>query len=434
MASHKDLNRMDAIFNEQADKQHALTRMRWIATALFLAVTVIYLLARTFERHYPALAIVAAFAEAAMIGALADWFAVVALFRHPLGLPIPHTAIIPRNKARLAQNLGSFIAGNFLGTVTILERIRAFDPAARLTAWLVKRECAEMLSDYAARGMLFWLDAVEDTRVQRFVQDVVTGRLKSLDLARLSGELLDVLTRQGRHQQVLDRLLKTTRILLRSRATRSLVAELIEKNLNAVLRTFNFKNVIGHYVARKLVVGLAVFLKEVAADGQHPFRRKFDELVHDLIDKLKTDPQYRLKGAQIRDQILASPEVAEYLRNIWLQLRDWLRGDLAGGDSNIRAQITAALLDFGSRLKSNREMQQWINETIERLASALVERNREKVGRFIAEQVGAWDDSHMVRQVELNIGRDLQFIRINGTVVGGLVGVLIFGVNRLLAG
>ncbi len=424
---------MDALFDDQTDKQHALSRMRLIATALFLAVTVIYLLSRIFERRYPALALVAAFAEAAMVGALADWFAVVALFRHPLGLPIPHTAIIPRNKTRLAQNLGTFIAGNFLGTATILERIRAFDPAARLTAWLAKRESAQMLSDYAARGMLFWLDAVEDTRVQRFVQNVVTGRLKSLDLARLSGELLDVLTQQGRHQQLLDQLLKIGRVLLRRQATRALVADLIEKNLNAMLRTFNFRNVIGHYVARKLVLGLAKFLKGVAADAQHPFRRKFDEFAHDLIVKLKTDPQYRLKGEQIRDQILASPEVAEYLRSIWLQLRDWLRGDLAGADSTIKAQITAAVLDIGARLQGNREMQQWLNETIESLASALVERNREKVGRFIAEQVGAWDDRHMVRQVELNIGKDLQFIRINGTLVGGLVGVLIFGVNRLLA-
>jgi uncharacterized membrane-anchored protein YjiN (DUF445 family) len=424
---------MDALFDEQIDKQRALSRMRWIATALFLAVTVIYLLSRTFERRYPALAMVAAFAEAAMVGALADWFAVVALFRHPLGLPIPHTAIIPQNKARLARNLGTFIAGNFLGTATILERIRAFDPAARLTAWLVKRECAQMLSDYAARGMLFWLDAVEDMRVQRFLQDVVTGRLKSLDLARLSGELLHVLTRHGRHQQLLDRLLKIARVLLRRQATRVLLAGLIEKNLNAMLRTFNFKNVIGHYVARKLVVGLAAFLREVAADGQHPFRREFDEFVRDLIGKLKTDPQYRLKGEQVRDQILGSPEVAGYLRGIWLQLRDWLRGDLAGADSNIKAQITAAVLDIGARLNANREMQQWVNETIERLATALVERNREKVGRFIADQVGAWDDRHMVEQVELNIGKDLQYIRINGTLVGGLVGLLIFGINRLLA-
>jgi uncharacterized membrane-anchored protein YjiN (DUF445 family) len=423
---------MDALFDGQPDKQQALNRTKWVATTLFVLVTVIYLLARGFERRYPALALVAAFTEAAMVGALADWFAVVALFRHPLGLPIPHTAIIPRNKGRLAENLGAFIAGNFLGTETILERIRAFDPALKLAAWLVKRNCAETLGDYAARGTLFWLDAIGDMRVQRFVHGVVTARLKSIDLARLSGELLDVLTRHGRHQQLLDRTLRVVGVLLGRKATRALLAELIEKNLNALLRAFNFKNVIGQYVARKLVVGLARFLKEVAADEQHAFRRKFDVFVLDLIVKLKSDPQFRLKGEQVRDQLLASPEIAEYLKGIWLQLRDWLKSDLVSPDSNIKTQVTSAVLDIGEKLNADPQMQQWINETIQRMATALVEQNREKVGKFIADQVGAWDDRHMVRQVELNIGKDLQYIRINGTLVGGLVGLLIFGFNSLL--
>ena len=424
---------MDVLFDGQDEKQQALSRIKWIATSLFVLVTVVYLLARVFERRYPALAVVAAFAEAAMVGALADWFAVVALFRHPLGLPIPHTAIIPRNKGRLAGNLGAFIASNFLGTDTILARIRAFNPAARLAGWLVKRDCAQIVGDYAAHGMLFWLAAVEDSRVQRFIHDIVTARLKSIDLARTSGELLDVLTRHGRHQQLLNRLLRVAGALLGRKNTRVLLAELIEKNLNAMLRTLNFKNVIGHYVARKLVVGLARFLQEVAADDQHAFRRKFDEFVRDLIVRLKTDPQFRLKGEQIRDQVLASPEVADYLKGIWLQLRDWLKSDLAGPDSSIKAQIASLVLDIGGKLDADPQMQQWINEAIERMATSLVEQNRDKVGKFIADQVGAWDDRHMVQQVELNIGKDLQYIRINGTLVGGLVGLLIFGCNRLLA-
>jgi uncharacterized membrane-anchored protein YjiN (DUF445 family) len=221
--------------------------------------------------------------------------------------------------------------------------------------------------------------------------------------------------------------------LLRRKGTRALLAELIEKNLNAVLRALNFKNVIGNYLARKLVVGLARFLKEVAADDQHAFRLKFDLFVRDLIVKLKTDPQFRTKGEQVRDQILASPAVAEYLKGIWLQLRDWLKSDLAGTDSNIKAQVTSAVLDIGAKLNADPQIQQWLNETIERMATALVEQNREKAGKFIADQVGAWDDRHMVRQIELNIGKDLQYIRINGTLVGGLVGLLIFGFNSLLS-
>ena len=192
---------MDATLAALPDKLHALNRMKWIATALFMFVTLLYVVARMFERRYPALEIIAAFAEAAMVGALADWFAVVALFRHPLGLPIPHTAIIPQNKRRLADNLGAFIAGNFLGTATIVERIRAFAPATRLANWLAQRESAQLFSDYAARGVLFWLDAIEDARVQRFVHEVATARLQTLDVARVAGDLLDVLTRHGRSEE-----------------------------------------------------------------------------------------------------------------------------------------------------------------------------------------------------------------------------------------
>src|SRR3954462_7518509 len=165
----KGFEGMDALLAGQQEKQYALSRIKWIAPRLFVLVTIISLLSRTFERRYPALGMVAAFAEAAMVGALADWFAVVALFRHPLGLPIPHTAIIPRNKGRLAENLGAFIASNFLGPATILERIRTFHPAAKLAGWLVQHHSAQTLGDYAARGLLFWLEAVEDQRVQRFV-------------------------------------------------------------------------------------------------------------------------------------------------------------------------------------------------------------------------------------------------------------------------
>jgi uncharacterized membrane-anchored protein YjiN (DUF445 family) len=367
-----------------------------------------------------------------MVGALADWFAVVALFRHPLGLPIPHTAIIPQNKRRLAENLGAFIASNFLGTQTIVERIRSFDPAGRMASWLAQRDSAHIIGNYAARGLLFWLEAMEDLRVQRFVHDMVTARFKSIDLARTTGELLDVLTQHGRHQQLLDKSLRLAGAMLRRKAMRALLAELIEKNLNPMLRALNFKNAISDYLARKLVVGLARFMKEVAADDEHAFRLKFDQYVQNLIIKLKTDPQFRLKGEQLRDQLLASPEVANYLKGIWLQLRNWLVSDLRSPGSSISAHVSSAVLDIGEKLAADAQMRQWINETVERMATALVEQNRQKIGKFIADQVSAWDDRHMVEQVELNIGKDLQYIRINGTLVGGLVGLVIFGINRLL--
>ncbi len=420
--------------DREPDKGLALSRMKWIATALLLFVTVVFVVCRIWERRYPGLAVISAFAEAAMVGALADWFAVVALFRHPVGIPIPHTAIIPKNKGRIADNLGAFIATNFLATDTILGRIRAFDPAARLARWLQKRDVADMAGAYAGKGVVFWLDAVEDDRVQRFLHDTIVAQLQSMDLARLSGDLLDALTQNGRHQRLLDRSLKLVSALMRRKETRRALAQLIGTDLNGMLRAINFNNFIGDYAARKVVVGAARFLKAVAEDEEHPLRRRFDRFVQDFIAKLKSDPEFRRRGEQIRDEILSRPEIADYFGELWLQLRTWLRADLQSADSNLRSHITAALLALGKRLSVDAGMQSWINEKIVALAGPLIEQYREKAGSFIAEQVRGWDERHMVRQLELNIGKDLQYIRINGTLVGGLVGLLIFGCTSLIRG
>ncbi len=412
----------------------ALSRMKSIATALLILVALLFVVCRVLESRYPGLAVVSAFAEAAMVGALADWFAVVALFRHPMGIPIPHTAIIPKNKGRIAENLGAFITNNFLGTETILARIRAFDPGARLGLWLGKPDVAGMVGGYTAKGMAFWLDAVEDTRVQRFLHDAVIGQLESVDVARVGGELLDFLTQDRRHQQLLDKSLRLVSALVRRRSTRKALAQLIETDLNGMLRAINYNNVIGNYAARKVVVGIARFLQEVAENDQHALRHSFDRLVQNLIVKLKQDPEFRLKGQQIRDEILSRPEVADYFGGLWGQLRKWLRNDLESADSRIKSHVTGAMLQLGAKLRADPGMQSWINEKITAAAKPLVEEHREKVGKFIAEQVRSWDERHMVRQLELNIGKDLQYIRINGTLVGGLVGLLIFGCTQLIRG
>jgi len=425
---------MEPLLDLETDKGPALSRIKWIATVLLVLVTAVFIVCRLLEARYPGVAVIAAFAEAAMVGALADWFAVVALFRHPMGIPIPHTAIIPKNKARIADNLGSFIASNFLATDTILGRIRAFDPGARLAEWLAKREVAGMLGAYAAKGMVFWLDAVEDRRVQRFLHDTIVAQLKSMDFAHLSGDLLDALTQNGRHQRLLDKSLKLASALMRRKETRRTLANLIGTDLNGLLKAINYNNFIGDYAARKVALGIARFVKDVAADEQHPLRQRFDRFVQDFISKLKSDPEFRTRGQQIRDEILGRPEIAHYLGELWLQLRTWLRGDLQNPDSKIKAQVTAAMLELGKKLGADRAMQAWINENVLALAGRLVEQNREKAGNFIAEQVRAWDERHMVRQLELNIGKDLQYIRINGTLVGGLVGLLLFGFTTLIRG
>ena len=424
------------VMDAQGDKVLALERMKWIATSLLLLVITGYVLARVFERRYPGLAVLSAFTEAAMIGALADWFAVVALFRYPMGIPIPHTAIIPKSKRRIADNLATFITSNFLGTAAVLERIRSYDPAARLAQWLSRRESAETLGGYVVRALRYGLAVIEDQRVQRFIHETVVARLEKVDFAALGGELLDVLTQRGRHQELLNEAIRQVRVLLEDEASRQKFAELIAKEFEGLRKYFlyavNVDEIIGTFSAKKLISAITRLLEEVDQDERHPLRQKFDEFVANFVTRLRRDPDFRIKGEQIREQILGRPELGDYLRGLWVQLRTWLRNDLESADSTIRIQIAAATGRLGEKLSGDPDIQLWLNEQILAAVKPFVEDNREAIGRFIADQVKAWDERHMIQQFELNIGKDLQYIRINGTLVGGLIGLLIYGGTRLI--
>jgi uncharacterized membrane-anchored protein YjiN (DUF445 family) len=254
-----------------------------------------------------------------------------------------------------------------------------------------------------------------------------------VDFARLAGEVLAVLTEDDKHQLLLDRVIRRARALLRLKSTREAVAARIAAELDAFLKAVNYNNFIGRFAARKLVAGIARFLNEVAKDRNHALRGKLNELVRQLIFKLKHDERFRIRGGQIRDQILNRPEVASYLEALWSDARVWLRHDLESPDSRIRAEVVDTTMAIGERLRADDGMQAWMNEKALAIAAALVGQHRDKVGSFIAEQVRAWDDEHMVSQIEMNIGKDLQFIRINGTLVGGLIGVAIFALTRLIS-
>lgn len=411
--------------------------MKCLATLLLVLMLFSFLLARHFEAQYPLLAWVGAFAEAAMVGALADWFAVVALFRHPLGLPLPHTAIIPRNKGRIADNLGRFITGNFLRTELIRQRIGEFDPALRLAGWLKRPAPAAMLGGYGARALAYALQSAEDARVLRFLHSAAQAHLRELDMAPLVGRVLDLLVQDGRHQQLLDRLLAKLRELLAEPAVQERVAALIARefeNWRRYLMGLHIDAAIGDYAGRKLVDAAQRLIDEVLADPGHPLRERYDAIVTAFIGRLQSDPDFRARGAQLRDELLARPELGDWLRALWVQVRSWLTRDLADAGSLVRTRAAQAIQDLGRRLADDPAMQSWLNEQALAAASALTEEHRANIGRFIAGQVKAWDEAYMVRQFELNIGRDLQYIRINGTLIGGLAGLVIHAAGLLLRG
>lgn len=416
---------------EIAAKRLRLKQTRHTATGLLLLMTALFLVSTYFEASHPALPYVVAFSEAAMVGALADWFAIVALFRRPMGLPIPHTAILPRSKGRIADNLGSFIQSNFLSTERILGKLQEFNPAARLSLWLNKPQTQKRMGSLAVRAASYALNVLDDRRVLAFLQGSIVAQLQKLDLSRFSGDLLQILTSNGRHHALLDELLQEIDRQLERPEVRSSLTELIASELD-FLRYIRLDHAASRFVVEKLVRGMQKELQGMHANPDHALRMRFDQYVAGFVEKLKHDPEFQHKGEAIKLELLQHPALATYAQSLWQQFVTWLHADLHRTDSTLRAHVVELAATLGQRLQEDPALQGWINAQIAEAAPALIEEYRDKIGQFIAEQVKAWDDRYMVDRLELNIGPDLQFIRVNGTLVGGCIGLLIHVVSLML--
>ena len=405
-----------------------LQRMKLLATGLLVLAGAVYLAARALEPERPWLHYVAAAAEAAMIGAIADWFAVVALFHHPLNLRfIPHTAILPRNKARIAEGLSQFIQQNFLSSAAVVARVAAFRPAHTLCRWLLKRENAEILSGYATRLVTYALEAVEDERVRAFLGRALAARLRSADVAGAAAQLLDVLTENERHHALLDEALAGLDELLQRADIRQFIAEEVRKGSPALLRMINqmLDLKLDERAALKIVDVALRTVSEVRRDRQHELRARFDGFVRRFIERLKTDPATREKIHRLRDDALDNPGLAGYVGSLWDEFRAWLPGGMRG-------RLPGLIVELGEKIDADPAIREWIDEQILSALPSLVEEHRAKFGRFIEDQILSWQQEKLVAELERHIGPDLQYIRINGTVVGALAGLAIAAVTELL--
>ncbi|MFV0678913.1 DUF445 domain-containing protein [Ottowia sp.] len=403
--------------------------MKRLALGLLLAAALLYALATRMLAQHTAWGYVAAFAEAAMIGAIADWFAVVALFRRPMGLPIPHTAIIPENKDRIGQNLASFITTHFLSTEQVLARVRDFDAAARLAAWLSQPAHAALVGERLVAVGRWAVDALHDARVRAFVAELAQRGLRQVDIARLSGQVLQAMTHERRHQELLDGVLVQVAKLLGEERLQEAITDAIAREIKA-LKLVGLDQVAARLATRKVVVIVAKTIIEMADDPQHDLRLRFDDTVVGFIDRLQRDDALRARGERLRDELLAHPALMRYVDDLWANLLAWLQNDLARADSTIRQRITEAAQTLGERLAADAGLKDWINGEIQRLVPPLIERYRDDIARYIVARVAAWDAHEMTDEMERHIGRDLQFIRINGTLVGGLVGLLIHALTQ----
>ncbi len=418
-----------------------LATMKRIALALLCGAALLYALA-TWRGGMPDAwgywDYVAAFAEAAMVGAIADWFAVVALFRHPLGLPIPHTAIIPNNKDRIGANLAGFICNNFLSTPQVLAKLSAFDTARRMADWLAQPANAAKVGGWSVAAARYGLTAFDDERVRAFLGRAATAGLARVDFSVLAGQALDALTADGRHQALLDDVLAQVAKLIEGEEIQERMTEAIAREIKT-LRYVGLDQVAAKLATRKIVAAIAHMLNDIAAHpyadvvatddtataGPHALRQRFDRFMDDFIGRLKLDPDFKQRGEQIRAELLAHPALGNYLHSLWDDLLAWLDADLANPQSTIAQRIGTMTTGLGARLQSDEAIRRWINEQIIAAAPLAIDRYREDIRRYIVDRVAQWNTGEMTQELERNIGRDLQFIRINGTLVGGLAGLTI---------
>ena len=401
-----------------------LRRMKLVALSLLLFMAVVYWLTLRLSHGEAWIGYLNAFAEAAMIGALADWFAVTALFRYPLGIPIPHTAIVPRRKDEIADSLGDFVREHFLEETPLRQHLGEARLAERLSDWLEKEENSRRVTEHAS-GLIAWLlDILRDQGVQDFAEKAVLARLRNVDAAPLLGHFLDILTRGGHHQELLSQGIQ-------------LAAQLLEENKEGIRRRIKEESpwwvpgFIDDDVYRKLVERIEVSLVAMAIDPDHELRQRFDRAVGEFIAGLQESDEYRDFGESLKTDLLANPAVTGYAAGLWDETETALRQQLTEPDSALRAALASALSRFASDLVNDPVMRERVEGWLEDAVVYAVVRNRETIAALIPATVRNWDGELTARRIELQVGRDLQFIRINGTLVGGLVGVIIHWVNTM---
>ncbi len=420
-------------FSQAADdaaKLTALRRTKFIATSALVLCVGVFLAARALQPQFPALSFLAAFAEAAAIGGIADWYAVVALFRRPLGLPIPHTAIIPRNQERIADNLGSFIEANFLAPGPVRTKLKEVDFAALVADWLAEERRARGLSRFVARLVPQMLAAIEGSELRGFVAQRVLDQVGKVRLAPLAADLLSTFTAERRHQRILDELLKVFANLLNDEAALAAIRDRIREELPTLANFFRADA----YLLRKIVASAALLMEEVKDDPEHAIRREFDRFVLDFVDQLRKSPDYAERAEKLKQDLLARPELRNLAQDIWASFRSFAEQDAAAPNSAIRRHLTGLFVEIGRHLASDPQVRADMNEGFVVALASFVESQKSGVSRFISDQVKAWDLGQLTALIELNIGRDLQYIRFNGMLIGGTAGLLLHVGERLIFG
>ena len=412
--------------NRDAERARSLRRIKLAATLLLVATAALFIVARHLEPLHWAWGYVAAFAAAATVGGLADWYAIVALFRRPLGLPIPHTAIVLRNHHRIAENLGEFIETNFLAPEPVEARLREVDFASLVADWLNDRERSAALAGFMVRLVPQALAAVEQSGLKGFLGKRAMAELEWIELAPLAAGLLSAVTEKGRHQRLLDELLVALEKVLANEETLAALREKIRHELPALFNLYRADA----YLLRKIVASTSAFIKDARGDANHPLRKEFNSFVANFIERLRTSKAFARRAESLKRDLLARREIATMAEGAWESVRTFLERDARADDSQVRRQLEVMLVDVGSQLARDPAIRAEINRGMVRVLADFVQSQKSGVGRFIADQVKSWDIDVLIGRIELTVGRDLQYIRFNGAMIGGLAGLALHALEQ----
>ncbi len=402
----------------------ASRRMRTLATGLLALMAVSFAAASWGAHRWPALGYLRAFAEAGMVGACADWFAVTALFRRPLGLPIPHTGLVPRNKDRIGEALGDFIADNFLTEAVLDQRLRAIELAAWGGAWLRRPGAAAGLAERLAAFVPDILDALPPGAMRAILGSAALAAAEAAPAADLAAGALGAAWSGGRAQAAIEYAAGRLRAVLAER--QEVILERVQAQSYKWLPGF-----VDRMIARKIGAGVLQLLTDVC-DPAHPWRRQAEVAVQDWIVRLRTEPELRVRAEAVKRRLLADPQLRGGLEALWADLERALATEVRERPERLTAWIEGGLTAVGSWLRENQAVRETLDAWSRATVRGVIAPRRREIGGFIAAVVSSWDTCAIVDKLEQQVGRDLQYIRINGTLVGGLVGLLIYAASRLL--
>jgi uncharacterized membrane-anchored protein YjiN (DUF445 family) len=406
--------------NDEA-KRKQLRKYKAFATGLFVLMVVLFigttLLQKTIDSHW--IGYVRAFSEAAMVGALADWFAVTALFRHPLGLPIPHTNLIENSKQKLGDNLGNFVVTNFLSPENIRPYIQKLKISNFVGEWLGKEKNQDVLLKNLSDIVLDILNKLDDSEVSRFISKKVSEMTDTIKLNAILGNGINYLLDKNDHQRIITNL--SSQIKNYISENDEMIKDRVKKGSYTFIPAF-----VDNKIADKITTGLSDFFKEIEQDPNHEIRNLITQKIYDFSNELKQDPKWEEEFKNIKNDLLKNDKLNEYSNDIWISIKTTLTKELQDDESSLKKYLSKNLNEFSQNLKNDEVLQKKIDDWVRVTAYKYILKNTHQFGNLISSTVGNWQGKELSEKLELEVGKDLQFIRVNGTIVGGLVGLIIY--------